>query len=177
MTFTADYACCNLIGAANIPALTHKNLYRYTIRIFPPPPFLCARPRRALAKYVWPARLAYLQRGLRRSGVSGYILRPRRALGESPYGYSFHLHGVSNTTRGRSATGLKRMKISGWIGIRAVRTFARVSLGRCTGCKILRFGVPYVWTVPTPAKNSRQNRSHANPKKLLHKVPRMRRPK
>ena len=44
MTFTADYACCNLIGAANIPALTHKNLYRYTIRIFPHPPFPLRAP-------------------------------------------------------------------------------------------------------------------------------------
>ena len=63
MTQLADCSSCNLIGAANIPALTHKNLSFYTIRIFPPPPFPCARPQlarasmRAHAKYVWPARL------------------------------------------------------------------------------------------------------------------------
>ena len=49
MTQLADCSSCNLIGAANIPALTHKNLSFYTIRIFPPPPFplraplMCAR--------------------------------------------------------------------------------------------------------------------------------------
>ena len=39
MNLTADYACCNLIGAANILALMHKNLSFYTIRIF-----LASRP-------------------------------------------------------------------------------------------------------------------------------------